>query len=266
MRFLASRLFAGLAALAAVAAPAAAQDIAVALTTPAVEVDAGFAGARVVLFGALTGPDAPGANDDATPTDIVAVVRGPETTFSIRPIERDGMIWVKGPAVRLDAPGLLLTHSSRPLDDIAPPELRRVLMITADAGDLARDAAATNPAAAARLEARGRDAFGEAFIAASRIAGAMRDRPNAVTTHKGALFSIEIDLPPTTPLGAYRVDVYLFSEGALVSRDSAALVVNKVGLERRIYDLAHERPIAYGIACVAVSLLAGWLAALAFRK
>ena len=77
---------------------------------------------------------------------------------------------------------------------------------------------------------------------------------------------MHIALPPTTPVGDYRVDVYLFRDGELLSRDSAQLAVNKVGLERRIYELAQTRPIAYGITCVAVSLIAGWLAAAAFRK
>jgi len=52
----------------------------------------------------------------------------------------------------------------------------------------------------------------------------------------------------------------------MIASDTTALAVNRVGLERRIFDFAHQRPVSYGIFCVALSLLAGWLASLAFRK
>jgi len=104
------------------------------------------------------------------------------------------------------------------------------------------------------------------FVAAEMRSGRYRDVDASITFKKNALFSIGIDLPPTTPVGDYAVDVFLIRAGAVVSADTAALSVRKVGLERRIYELAHNRPLGYGVMCVAVSLFAGWLGAAAFRK
>ena len=104
------------------------------------------------------------------------------------------------------------------------------------------------------------------FVTSETKRGRYQDHFDAFTFKKDALFSFEIDLPPTTPVGDYAVEVFLIDQGGVVAADTAALSVRKVGLERQIYDLAHDRPLGYGIMCVALSLLAGWLAALAFRK
>jgi len=107
--------------------------------------------------------------------------------------------------------------------------------------------------------------FTEALIAEFKTRGLYEDRVGAVAFKKDALFSIQADLPANTPVGDYDVAVYLYQDGDLLGRDSARLLVDKVGLERRIYEIAHQRPVSYGFLCVALSLLAGWIAALVFR-
>ncbi|GAB4518226.1 MAG: hypothetical protein Kow00133_03140 [Amphiplicatus sp.] len=247
------------------AGQARADEIAVALTDSLIEVDAGFAGARIVLFGAVSGVD-PSA-EGGSAYDIVAVLRGPDAAFRIRPMERRGLIWTKGPAVRVEqAPSLYVAAATRPVEEFARPDLQRALGLRADRLDIAARLRATNEKAAAALAAHGAPAMVEAFLDASRQAGRFREIAGAVSFHKGPLFSIAIDLPPTTPIGEYAADVYLIREGEVLAQDAERLSVSKVGLERRIYDLAHRRPFSYGIVCVAVSLLAGWLGAAAFRK
>ncbi|MEX0645943.1 MAG: TIGR02186 family protein, partial [Parvularculaceae bacterium] len=115
------------------AAPARASDVAIALTDDVIDVDAGFSGARVVIFGAVT-PSA-GRRAVAEPFgDLVAVVRGPESNFRIRPMVREQAIWIAGPGIKISgAPGILLTMSTRPLEEAATLELRRSLQLDAGA-------------------------------------------------------------------------------------------------------------------------------------
>lgn len=259
------RLLAIIAFLVVAAGAARAADIAIALTDDLVEVDAGFAGAKVVLFGALAaeaGGLAPGRVEDY---DIVAVVRGPEAIFRLRPMLRERMIWVAGPAIDIAAPELLLTGATRPIEEIAPPETLRALDIGEDAGTLAARLSPSS-AGAGFVKARGAESVSQAFIDHARREGRFKDSVNAVLFRKGALFSISVELAPATPVGEYSVDAYLFRDGALVSRDGAQLSVKKVGIEREVYEIAHNQPLAYGIGCVLIALLAGWLAAAAFRK
>jgi uncharacterized protein (TIGR02186 family) len=177
------------------------------------------------------------------------------------------MIWTPGPGVRvIGAPGLLLTISTRPLEEFTTAALRQTLQLDANALDFAPLIEAGGPRSAAIIAARGTEALGVAFLDIATTAGLFQELDGAVSFKKGSLFAINVELPPTTPLGDYVVDVYFIRDGALISRDSARLAVRKVGLERGIHEIAHERPIAYGIGCVAISIAAGWLAAAAFRK
>lgn len=240
-------------------------DIAIALTDDLVEVDAGFAGAKVVLFGALIGETVGPTRARVEDYDIVAVVRGPAAMFRLRPMLRQRMIWLPGPAIDIGAPEVLLTSATRALDEIAPRETLRELGVGADAVSLAA-ALAPSEAGAAFVRASGALAVSEAFLDHVRREGRFRETAGAVNFRKGALFSIDIELAPATPVGEYSVDVFLFREGALVSRDDARLSVGKVGIERSVYELAHGTPLAYGLGCVLISLAAGWLAAAAFRK
>ena len=246
------RLILFIAALMAFGATARAAEIAIALTDDRVEVDANFAGADVTLFGAVTGVD-----DNADAFDIIAVVSGPKGDFHVRPLEQRGIIWLPGkPATIEQAPRFYLSSATRPINDIAPlPDQAQFELGVANiaAIDLYADGDAEHP-------------FYAAFLDNQEERGAYQDRVDGVAFLKGTLFTIKAALPANTPVGDYDVAVFLYRDGVQISRDATALRVNKVGLERRIYDLAHGRPVLYGLLCVAVSLLAGWIAGLAFRK
>ena len=227
-------------------------EIAVALTDDRVEVDADFSGAAVTMFGAVTGAENP-----ADTFNIIAVVTGPPGDFHVRPLEKRGIIWLPGKAEIIEAaPRFYVSHATQPIRDIAPLHDQANFELGADnirALDLYADGDAVHP-------------FNAAFLDALESAGQYSDKVGGVSFVKGALFTINIALPANTPVGEYAVAVYLYRDGILISQDTAALRVNKVGLERRIFDLAHRRPVLYGLLCVAVSLLAGWIAGLAFRK
>ncbi|MHA7871099.1 MAG: TIGR02186 family protein [Hyphococcus sp.] len=251
------------------AAPASAADIAIALTDDFIRVDTGFAGARLVLFGAVSGLDNPGEN-----VDIISVVRGPDTRYEIRQLEKRNLIWMPGRSHVIEgAPGLYLTTATKPVADIAPLPDQAAYGLGADYLDIAALNEVINAAGeqaggpeSARMDAAEKTLFEKAFLNEIEDQGLYRDVVGGVEFKKGGLFTIDVNLPANTPVGDYEISVFLYRNGVLLGRDSAMLAVNKVGVERRIYELAHGRPVSYGVACVALSLLAGWLAGLAFRK
>ncbi|MCK5749760.1 MAG: TIGR02186 family protein, partial [Oricola sp.] len=225
----------------------------IALTDEEVEVDTGFAGARLTLFGAVTGID------DPSSLDLVSVIRGPDARFSIRQMEKNNLIWTPGPKHAIGpAPGLYLTFSTKSVDDIAPLPIQDELRLDAEYLDIPVEMHAAVPDEG--------ELFRNAFLSEAEGAGLYQATADGVSFKKGALFTISASLPANTPVGEYDVAVYLFRNGEMIASDTTALAVNRVGLERRIFDFAHQRPVSYGIFCVALSLLAGWLASLAFRK
>lgn len=238
------------------ASPSLAADIEIALTEDLVAVDTGFAGARLTLFGAITGIE------DPESVDIVSVIRGPAARFRVREMQKSNLIWTPGPPHMVDgAPGLYLTYSTRPINDIAPLPVQAENRLDAEYLDfrIGLDGEAPD-------ETERRALYRSAFLSEAEDLGLYATRVGGVAFKKNALFTISARLPANTPVGAYDVTVYLFRHGELLGSDTAELAVNRVGLERRIYDFAHERPISYGLFCVALSLLAGWIASLAFRK
>lgn len=242
------------------ATPAISANIAIALTDDLVRVDTGFDGARLVLFGAVTGIDNP-----ETLIDIVSVVRGPDAPFSVRHVEKRNLIWMPGEAQRIErAPGLYVTTSTKRLTDIAPLPDQAAYRLGADFLDIK-----TVPLIEPETTLYANDhatIFKNAFLSEFEDRGLYKETVGGVEFKKSGLFIINVDLPATTPVGDYDVFVYLYRNGELLAGDTAQLAVNKVGMERRIYELAHNRPVSYGVFCVIISLLAGWFAAFAFRK
>lgn len=238
--------------------PDAGAGLSVALSNEIIEVDAGFAGARVILFGAL----ASRANPSGDPYNLSATVVGPSVEYTVRPLRREGVIWTPGEGyVVRQAPGLFLSLYDTPA--ILDPLPRGVGLRSLDFGNavgrLLQDEtdSATGPTP---------QQISDALISAATKSGLFGEIPGAIDYLDPPLFKIAIDLPPNTPVGAYSVRVILHDGARIVAEDRQTLLVQKVGLERGIYDLAHGRPIAYGFLCVLVSLTAGWLASMAFRK
>jgi uncharacterized protein (TIGR02186 family) len=87
-----------------------------------------------------------------------------------------------------------------------------------------------------------------------------------VDVYDGGLFRARVLLPPGSPVGTYRADVFVFRDQISAARRSTELQVVKVGLERFIYTAAHEYELLYGISTVILALAAGWIAAVVYRR
>jgi uncharacterized protein (TIGR02186 family) len=244
--------------------PAQASDLAIALTDQTIEIDAGFSGEKITLFGVVSTGD-PGAFPQEE-YDIAALLKGPPTTFRLRPIERRNFIYAPGPAFDVEAPGTMLTLSTRPLGEIADRNVLAEAGLKANAVSLAARVAPQSAKAVERLKNLGPETIAVAFLEEARRRRIIEDSAGVVDFRKAGLFAIEIDLPPTIPIGDYTAEVFLFRNRELVSRDVTSLVVRKIGVESAIFDFAHAQPLAYGVACAAFSVIAGLLAAAAFRR
>ncbi len=267
------RTFAAAAALvAALAAPLAAQETAGAqqplrkgapkvvadLSTHTVAIKTDFAGTRVMLFGALVGSEEEGKKKP----DLIIVVRGPSKTFKLHRKKRVGPIWINsGERIFRAAPGYYALLSSNLLDEIAPAKKRRARGIGFAA--LKDHLLATGEGFRDLKEA---EEYAEAFIRLMKKKGLYRTNDNGVNFTGRYLFRAQFDLPANVPLGEYEADVYLWREGKLLGKFSSKLEIEKRGFERFVYEMAHQKPLLYGIAAVIIAIAAGFAAAAAFRK
>jgi uncharacterized protein (TIGR02186 family) len=240
-------------ALAFALPPAAAEEqLVVGLTEDAIHITSNFDGAEFVVYGTVETPD---AFKGASERDIVIVVRGPNRTETVRKRERVAGVWVNADAVTFtDVPSFYVVASTAPLDRVtAPAVLKRKnigLAYMTWGGSEAKDAAE----------------FRKAVIRNRTAAGLYVEDSGAVQMNGPSLFQTRIVLPANVPVGAYTVDAYLFRNGQELSAYSAPLVIEKLGIERTLFEFAHFYGPLYGIATILLGMMIGLGGAFVFRE
>ena len=240
--------------------------VAAALTDARVDVDSGFKGASIVLYGAVFNPT-------DTPADVVVVVRGPDAPVRLVKKTRNMGVWLNSRPVLFEgAPGFYMTASTRPLSDIADfGQLRRLGVgvdhLRIDAPEEARTVTryGVRDVVVSRLGEDYLD-WRRAVIRLKEAAALYDTDPKGVEFVDRGLFRAEVKLPAVAPTGKYYAEVWLFQEGAPASVSNLTLTVEKVGLERDIYEFAHRRPWSYGVLCVLLAAITGYTASRVFRS
>jgi uncharacterized protein (TIGR02186 family) len=235
-------------------------EIAAALTQDVVEIRSNFDGAELTLFGAATGLQ----DGD----DIVVVVRGPETDLKVMKKRRVAGIWVNADPVRFEGvESLYAFGSTRPLREFATfSALRRNEIgtehIHLPTPDIQRQETRFGVSGVTVSEL-GTEIIDYRSAIARNMArtGLYAQSPGEVERLEGGLFAARIQLPAATPTGQYRADVYLFRDGQPVATRSTELDVVKAGIERTIFNLAHNQPLLYGLLAVLMAILSGLAAA-----
>ena len=233
-------------------APARAATLSSDLSSREIAIRSNFNGTSLLLFGSKN----TGLKEG--PVDIIAVVHGPEQPMTIYRKQRVAGIWVNSRPVRFhNVPGFYAVASNRRLADIAGAEYLRRENIGPDnlvllsVEDVSPD------------ELKG---LREAVIENRTRAGLYEISEDAVTFPSGDLFRADIFFPARVPVGDYRVIVRMFRGGKEIGRTTTILTVGKQGLEQWLYNTAHQRPFAYGLAAVLLAVAAGWAAAAIFRR
>ena len=240
--------------------------VAAAMTDARVKVDSSFRGASIVLYGAVFNPS-------DSPTDVVVVVRGPDSPLRLVKKTRNMGVWLNSRPVLFEgAPGFYMTASTRPLGDIADfGQLRRL--------GVGVDHLRINAPQESRTVTR----YGVRDVVVSRLGEDYLDWRRAVIRLREAaalydtdsdgvefvdrgLFRAVIDLPAVAPTGQYFAEVWLFQDGEPVSVSNLTLTVEKVGFERDLFEFAHDRPWTYGVLCVLLAALTGLTASRIFRR
>jgi uncharacterized protein (TIGR02186 family) len=243
-----------IATAAALAPPARAEQVIAALSQDTVSISTSFDGSEILVYGAIK-RDRP--VPDGAPLAVVVTIAGPEEPVTVRRKERRFGIWVNTEAVEVqDVPTFYAVASSAPLAE--------ALSVSDDRRDgitptRALQAEVEHPIQSTRIT------FLQALIRVREAAGTYVMKEGAVALRDDTLFSGTIDLPSDLTEGNYLTQVFLTRGGIVVDRFETSIFVQKVGLERFIYNLAHERPLIYGLLSLAIAIAAGWGAAAIFR-
>jgi uncharacterized protein (TIGR02186 family) len=226
------------------------EALSVDLSSHVVKISAGFAGTELLLFGAVEKPG-----------DVVVVVRGPPQRVVVRKKEQIGGVWINVESFTFtDVPGYYGVASNRPLFDVASP-------VVLELHGIGVDQLRFDPGKAGDQGLR--DLSGQSFEALSRIKqdqGLYGNEVGAVTFIGDRLFRSAISLPANVPTGTYDVKVFLLRDGAVAGIRTTPLLIEKAGIGAAIFTFAHRNSAAYALVAVALALMAGWLAEIAFRR
>ena len=230
--------------------PARAEDLVSGISQDIIQITSNYTGTDIVVFGAIE------QAQNAQGRDIVVVVRGPDEPLTVRRRDRIAGVWVNSDAARFEGlPAYYYLASTQPIDHIAPPQA------------LARYGVGIQYLSPSKVGSHHDPRpFLEAGWRHLRRAGLYTESPGSIDFLSESLFRTRVPVPAGVTRGQYNVEVYLFRDGEVVSAQSTPLFVDATGLERRLFNMAHNSAFTYGLACVLMSMLLGWISYVLFKR
>jgi uncharacterized protein (TIGR02186 family) len=231
-------------------ATAAEENLVSGVSQDVIQITSNYTGSDIVVFGDVE------QQQGAQGRDIVVVVRGPDTTITVRRRDRVAGIWINHDAASLSGmPSFYYLASTRPLGQIAP------------AATLSRYGIGVSGLEPDTVHAHHEvEPFRQAALRLMATEGLYRETPGGVEFLSDTLFRAHVPVPAGVSVGQYDVEVYLLRGGDVVSAQSTPLFVDQTGLERRLFNWAHNQPFGYGLAAVFMALVMGWISSVLFRR
>jgi uncharacterized protein (TIGR02186 family) len=241
------------------AAPALAERLVVSVSTHRVLISSNFTGTEVVIFGTIE------EDEKSQPRplgyEVVITVRGPTQDFVLRRKQRVLGIWVNAESRQfLQVPSYLAVMSSRPPDQLGPPDFLRRNRIGIANHTLRQRIGADYADVVAQ------DPFRLAFLRVRMSQGLFHQEPSGVTFITPTFFRATVPIPGVAPTGTYEVEALLLSGGEVIAREMTAIEVVKTGFEEILARVARDHTFVYGLATAFLALATGVLANFMFRR
>lgn len=217
-----------------------------------VSITANFNGSEILIFGAVQ-RFAP--LPDTGPLEVIVTIEGPDRPLTVRRMDRRYGIWMNTESVVVDAaPTFYAVATTNPFEEVISDTEDLRHRISIPRAIRAVDAGTEHP-----------QDFTEAVVRIRTGEELYQLLEGAVTLRNETLFNTTFRMPANLTEGDYVARIFLTRNREVVASYQTDITVRKVGLERMIYTLAHERPLLYGLLSLAIAIAAGWLASAVFR-
>ena len=252
-----SRLLTGLLVLLWLAGPAVAERVVTSSSLNAVSITQSFSGETMTLFGNIEPDIGESPQTVQGSYDVILVVTGPASDRVVRKRTHNWGMWINTEQVVFDrVPSYFRVLASRKLTSITSPATLTVEDILAE--DYARRGAEADWWNAV--------VFGNEMVRLMGAKGYYGINESGVLFLSDTLYSARLSLPSDIPNGAFVAHTYVFRNGEIVARAVDEFSVRKAGFERFLGTSATQYPLLYGLACVALALLTGWLGGVIFKR
>jgi uncharacterized protein (TIGR02186 family) len=244
-------------AFAALCGGANAEQLVTTLSNPNIAITSSFAGETLSVFGNVE-PDAERARGEiAGPYDVIIVIIGPSVDRVARLKTNRFGLWMNTEQVEFDTfPTFFHVLANQALEKITTHETLETEGILPDAQT--RISAQPNSLHVER--------FGTELVrlmTEKRLFGVNEQGVKFLST---TAYAAQLPLPADIPNGLFIAQTYLFKNGVLLAKRGDSFAVNKTGFERFISSSARDYPLLYGLTCVALALVTGWLGGVIFKR
>jgi len=225
------------------------------LSKEEVAITANFDGSEIFIYGAIKHEN---SNKTTDPLEVVITVSGPAEKLHVRKKSKHAMIWLNTETIEIDsAPSFYAVASTGALKEVInnTENLKYKISIREVIRSIGNPATIQNPTD-----------FTEGLIRIRSENKLYQDLDNSISLTDETLFATTINLPSNLVEGEYTIRFLLARGGKVIDQLSTTIPVNKVGLERWIFDLSRQQPLIYGLLSLFIAIFAGWLASAVFRN
>lgn len=214
-----------------------------------------FAGAQLLLFGAIVYP---GGRIPRDTPDVVVVVKGPAEAIIVRRKQRIAGIWMNADSSRFrSAPSYYAVASSRPIARLVDERTAAIYELGVHNLQLSPGTSAL-PDKAQRFEA--------GLLDLRSRHGLYSENPQGVEISGGVLYRAVITIPSQVPVGTYTAETFLVEDGRVLAAATRDIQIGKSGFERFVALEARRHSALYGLFAAVLSIAFGWSAARIFRR
>lgn len=229
------------------------ESIVTGLSQNRVQITTDFDGSDILVYGAVK-RDAPAPKG---PMDVIVTLEGPSSPLIVWRKQKVMGIWLNSASVQIaNAPSFYAVTATGPIEDILT-----------QADDLRFGITLARRINTKEISVNTMD-FPEYTEALRRIR--TKDNQYQVTANTvqlldDTLFRTDFALPANVTEGNYKVRLFILRAGQVVDSQERFINVRKTGLERDLYNLAHQQPLIYGLLSLVMAAVAGWAASEGFR-
>ena len=212
-----------------------------------ISIDVGFTGAKLSFFGAIEGSG-----------DVVVAVSGPRKEIKVRKKQKNMGVWLNSSTQNFsDVPSFYFVAANRPLKEIDADTSLQINQIGLNN---------LRFAGAEEVETLQRNSWKEGIIDTMIKLGRYTPEIGNIEITKGKLFKTEFNFSSDILEGEYIVDTLLLNSGNVIGAKRSFIDVSKSGVGEKIFKIAGENSLEYGIFSVLFAILFGFFANLIIRK
>jgi uncharacterized protein (TIGR02186 family) len=219
------------------------------LSAESISINTSFNGSEILIFGSIKRD-----NNLLIPSNIIIELIGSNVPVIVRKKKKIFGIWVNSDPVEIaKSPSYYsLLYTKR-------PELILTKLEQKKAG-IGRQKFANSDTAS--------QAYNNAIDAIIRIKSndGSYQLGKAISLKNETLFSATVSLPSNLTEGNYKTIIHLVQNKKIINSSNGIIRVRKIGLEKWLYNFAHEKPLFYGVFSVLLALFSGWSASAIFRR